>query len=65
MKQVKLLPLEMQATANALRHVYDQVNFLVRSDDAMADHGSAWLILADSERLADALEEMAGRICET
>lgn len=64
MKRVNQLPLEMQAIADALRHAYAQVNYLVRKDDAIADHGSAWIILADSERLADALEDIAGRLGE-
>jgi hypothetical protein len=56
---------EMLAVAAALRHVQQQIAFLVcAEDDRIAGHADTQTILADGLDVADALERLAELLAE-
>jgi hypothetical protein len=57
---------ELQAVADALRHVHQQIAFLVHAEDErIAGRAETQTILADGLDVADALERLAVRLADT
>ncbi|HEY7154436.1 MAG TPA: hypothetical protein VH575_10800 [Gemmataceae bacterium] len=62
----RAFPADMLAVADALRHVQQQIAFLVYAeDDRIAGHAETQTILADGLDVADALERLAELLAET
>lgn len=62
----RAVPAEMLAVADALRHVQQQIAFLVHAeDDRVAGHAETQTILAAGLDVADALERLAERLADS
>lgn len=62
----KTLPDEMLALADALRHVREQIAFLVHAqDERITGHPETQTVLGDGLEVAAALEHLAERLAAT
>jgi hypothetical protein len=62
----KAFPVEMRLVAEALRHVQQQIAFLVHAgDDRVAGQDETQTILTDAIDVAEALERLAERLADT
>jgi hypothetical protein len=62
LKKANPLTQEMRQTADALRHSYEQMKFLLRTQHPVSGYQETWRILADAPGVADALDVIAGRL---
>jgi hypothetical protein len=62
----RAFPADMLAVADALRHVQQQIAFLVNAgDDRVAGQDETQTILDDGLGMAEALERLAERLADT
>ena len=62
----RAFPADMLAVADALRHVQQQIAFLVYAeDDRVAGRAETQTILADGLAVAEAWERLAERLADT
>ncbi len=62
LKKANPLTQEMRQTADALRHSYEQMKLLLRTEHPVSSYQETWRILAEAPGVADALEVIAGRL---
>ncbi len=62
MTDTRLLAVELLAVADALRHSYEQMKFLLRTEQPVRGYQEAGRILAEAPGVADAFEVIADRL---